>query len=378
MKFIDKLNRRLGQRIRDDVVREMAGGSPVTARRVSQSAHVLAIVIVSTPYLLAMAGIIFLLMGFALWPRVIFGALLLAMAAYLRPMRRPIPQKVLAPDDAPALFALLDRLAQQMGAPRPDVVQVTDEYNAFADHDPPGPRILGIGAPLWLALDADERLAILAHEIAHFANDDPARGKLTGAALSTLARWSALFTPPSLIDHHARVDVVIDDRGLVAQLIGEVFTGAIDTLAYAYEKLLFAESQRAEYRADIMAAKVAGAAAMHAALHKIILAPAAYDAEARVHYSGKHHVALFQIMADAVRQPDPDVAQKYQKDAIEAFHTVDSTHPATRFRMEVVGLVPDGPERLCAENVAWAKIDAELSAYFAVAEDGALSRILVQ
>ena len=76
--------------------------------------------------------------------------------------------------DAPELFATLDRLCTAMGSAPIDLVAVPLCSTAYAMQENGGERrrVLGFGLPLLMLLSRDRALAVMAHEIAHFAEDD--------------------------------------------------------------------------------------------------------------------------------------------------------------------------------------------------------------
>ncbi|MGJ8617913.1 MAG: M48 family metallopeptidase [Sulfitobacter sp.] len=378
MKFIKKLNERLGENIRDNVVREIANVQFSGANKVNITARIIAILIVATPYVIAAAGAAAIAFGFPDILPLVFGALLLCVAAYLRPRKNRNQDTTLTVQEAPVLLGLLNDIAGQLGAPRINGVHVLGGFNAYMAEFGGQERVVGIGAPLWLALDHDERIALLAHEVAHLANNDPARMQLTGTALQTLGRWLQLFSPPSIIDHESNVEIVVDDRGILAQVIGAVFGAAFGALTLAYEKLIFANSQRAEYLADVMATSVAGTSAMQSTLKKLILAPLAEKVMATVYYDGSQEVHLFDNMAEVVRSPDIRDSDRLFKLAIEELHSVDASHPPTRFRLEVVGVAEQGDVKMCADNIDWIAIEDELSASVEAEERKILNSMINQ
>jgi heat shock protein HtpX len=76
--------------------------------------------------------------------------------------------------DAPALFSIIDEVAGKVGAPRIDLLVLDESYNAWCGRFGIRRRcVLGLGLPLWGALSADGRLALLGHELGHLVNGDP-------------------------------------------------------------------------------------------------------------------------------------------------------------------------------------------------------------
>ncbi len=377
MRFIFKLNQRLGETVRDRVVRDAAEGRFAGPNRIRTATRAIAALVVLTPYLVGAAGIALVVMGFPNIFALVVGGVVLAAALYLRPRAHRNTHPTLRRDAAPVLFGLLDAISERLEAPRIDGVHVFGSFNAYMAEFGAEDRVVGIGAPLWLAMTPPERLAILAHEVAHLANDDPARGKIIGAATDTISRWFELFTPPAFITHE-NVHVIMDDRGIEGRMVSGIFGWVMGGIALAYERLIYAESQRAEYFADLLAARVAGAAAMQSSLKKIILAPLGDKALAHLHYDGKTKVAAFEAMARGVVAPSEADAREHYDEAVRSLHTVDSSHPPTRFRLEVVGAAGAASGSLDAEGLDWAAIDRELSEAFAAEEKKVLAAILIQ
>lgn len=126
--------------------------------------------------------------------------LLIATGLYLRPRAPRLSEPLRGRDDLPKLFALLDQLSAKLGAEKIDAVMVSEDIKAFMAGPKRHGHVLGIGAPLWMGLESDERLAVLSHEVAHLAHRDPARGGSPGRPSTLWGVGSIFFTPPALID----------------------------------------------------------------------------------------------------------------------------------------------------------------------------------
>ncbi|MGH1415664.1 MAG: M48 family metallopeptidase [Pelagimonas sp.] len=273
MKLISRLNQKFGHSIRDAVLHDMANRTFRGPSRIKTAAKVFAVLILASPALAMGIGGWLMVLGYPNVFAMLVGVVFIAAGFYLFPRRTKNTDTTYGRTDCPTLFSLLDQISSCMEAPKVTGLHVFDEVNAYMARFGKDQHVLGIGAPLWQALTPDQRLAILSHEVAHLINNDPARGELTGHAMMTLSRWSTLFDPPKLIDHGRNEFVVIDDRGAYGQIISNLFGGAVGALTFAYEKLVFSDSQRAEYQADINAALVAGKPAMASALQMSILSP---------------------------------------------------------------------------------------------------------
>jgi Zn-dependent protease with chaperone function len=149
------------------------------------------------------------------------------------------------PEDAPELYDFVRRIAAAEGAPMVRRISWDNEFNASASRGFRGHQ-LTIGMPLWLALRHEERVAMVAHELAHFRNGDPRRGWMVGLAMTQLREWHRALKG---------VDGVV---GLIAAVLALPLLITERVLV----RLSFVTSQRAEFHADAVAASVASSAAM--------------------------------------------------------------------------------------------------------------------
>jgi uncharacterized membrane protein YjjB (DUF3815 family) len=123
--------------------------------------------------ILVVPGLVLLVPGLALFPR----------PGRLRP---ELP--VVREPDAPELFRLVHDVADAVGVRRVDLVQLTPEFSVTVV--PYGllrrPCLL-LGLPLWAACPPQQRVAALAHGLAHLSPRHVRHGALIGTALGSLA-----------------------------------------------------------------------------------------------------------------------------------------------------------------------------------------------
>jgi heat shock protein HtpX len=105
--------------------------------------------------------------------------------------------KVVTPEQAPELHAMIERLCAMADLPKPKVaVMDTDVPNAFATGRNPKNSVVAVTTGLWNRLEPKEVEGVLAHELAHIANRDVLIMTLAGffAMLAgLLTRWAFLF-----------------------------------------------------------------------------------------------------------------------------------------------------------------------------------------
>jgi heat shock protein HtpX len=83
--------------------------------------------------------------------------------------------KVVTPEQAPDLHAMVERLCAMSDLPKPRVAVIpTDIPNAFATGRSPKKSVVAVTEGLWKRLDPPEIEGVIAHELAHIANRDVA------------------------------------------------------------------------------------------------------------------------------------------------------------------------------------------------------------
>ncbi len=105
--------------------------------------------------------------------------------------------KVVTPEQAPELHAMIDRLCSLADMPKPKVaVSVTDMPNAFAAGRTPKHSAVCVTTGIMQRLDADELEGVLAHELAHIANRDVSVMTVAsslGLLAGFITRWGMYF-----------------------------------------------------------------------------------------------------------------------------------------------------------------------------------------
>src|SRR5262249_8626043 len=130
-------------------------------------------------------------------------------------------------------------------------------------------RVLTLGLPLLLLLEPQQRVALVAHELAHARNGDSTRGLVVGSSVRALAEFYAALAPEPSRDG----SIAWDDLGFFDMIVNGILW-LISRPAYGLLllqlHLLLRDSQRAEYLADALAARVAGTEAT-VGLHERLL-----------------------------------------------------------------------------------------------------------
>ncbi|WP_284117647.1 M48 family metallopeptidase [Streptomyces fragilis] len=135
------------------------------------------------------AGLSLTVLGFSTVVQPMIGLLLLALTLTLRPrpQRLDTDLPTLREADAPALFALLHRVADSTGVRRVEAVQLTAGFSArVVHHGFRRRRCLALGLPLWVGCPPQQRIAAVAQALVESGPRNVRRGVFVGSALGAL------------------------------------------------------------------------------------------------------------------------------------------------------------------------------------------------
>jgi heat shock protein HtpX len=216
--------------------------------------------------------------------------------------------------DAPQLFNVVEEMviASQLGK-MPEIYIIDDERpNAFAAGRKPEKRVVAVTSGLLRLMSRDELQGVIAHEIGHHKNGDPALMILMGVMLGAIVLLAEIFLRSGL--HRGRRSSSKDQAGIQVLII--VLAIVLAILAPILARLLyFACSRRRVYLADASAARFTRyPEGLAAALEKIT-----------VHYQG-------------APKPNKVLAPMYIVNPMEALAAVGlfSTHPPTENRVRIL------------------------------------------
>lgn len=155
--------------------------------------------------------------------------------------------QVVTAQEAPELYAMVDRLRQRAGLPMPVVaIAPQDQPNAFATGRNPANSVVCVTSGLVRLLTRDELEGVIAHELAHIKNRDmllqTIAATMTGA-ISHLAQFAFLFGGRGDDEEGANPVVAI-----AMLIIGPIIAMVIQ----------FAISRQREFKADAVGAEICG------------------------------------------------------------------------------------------------------------------------
>jgi heat shock protein HtpX len=283
---------------------------------------------------------------------------MLLTAWLMRPrLGKPPEHGIVEPERTPRLHSLAAEVAAALGTPPPDRVVVRHDFNAsWGVYGLRRTRVLTLGLPLVAALEPQERVALVAHELAHGRNGDIRRGVFIGSAVRALGEMYGVLAP--------------GDEGSTASsrlaVLGPVVNGILWLLSRPPLLLLKLEfhllmrnSQRAEYLADALAAEVAGSAAVVGLQEKTLL-EGTFDMVVRRSVHGRRDPSGLVGEAAAALLAVPERERERRRRVARLEETqLDATHPPTALRIELVESLARQP-KVVLDARGSSAIDAEL------------------
>jgi Zn-dependent protease with chaperone function len=293
------------------------------------------------------------------------GLLCLAMVWLLRPQLPALDDSdrlgLISREQCPALYQLVDSIAQTLGSHPPDFIVLNPSFNAaLGAVGRRWQKVLYVGLPLFAILDGRERVALLSHELAHSVNGDSARSFVVSTAIDSLATWYDFLRPAPTQTYHAQ------GMGALAALAAHLLMRGISRLVYFIAMglllLLWRNKQRAEYLADSLAASVSGTDAMLALLEKLHLDQRYARVVQRIAIA-KWSLDLFPTLKAEVAAVPPRELERIRRIEHMTGSRLDSTHPPTAFRLDLMRAHPIPEAKVVLSTDDCARLDAELAAF---------------
>jgi Zn-dependent protease with chaperone function len=285
------------------------------------------------------------------------------------PGRAPSGPGVLTATEAPATFAVIAEVADRIGARSPHLLVVQQAYNAaYGVAGWRGRRVMMLGLPLWNVLGDQEKLALLGHELGHDVNRDVRASLPMRTAAAAMRGWARLLHPASLGWHSTPYGVArVTSVGGLVRLAEMMAVGILHVLhavvrlaGSVVEQVALRMGQPAEYRADLIAADVAGREAAIGLVTKLLLADQARFALVAATNRGERDLWSAQ-RRHLTGLPAREVLRAERRSR-QTFQSIDSSHPPTHHRLDFLRARPDTPPSVHLAPDALRAVDAELFA----------------
>jgi len=349
----------------DEVVREGAG------RRRTDLAGVLAVALAVVVHLLTLCvlavGVASLVLLRPWWLGLVFAVVPLGLGLVLLPHPSPMPSGVrqLSAAEAPALFELLRAVAEAAHAPLPQIVGVNGAFNASVCRVGwRQRRVLVLGLPLWACLDGQACVALLGHELGHEVNHDPRRGFLVGSALGALEEWYHITRqPPSA----SLSGTWMPTTGAAMATLGSMVTQWVLSVVgliphwthFALLALTQRSAQRAEYRADLIGARVAGPGGQGSLEECVVLRESFDLGVRRAAMAGDPDlIAAGRLQVRSL--PAGEVSRQLRRESVRPRAAFDS-HPPHDLRHRLAESLPSAPALVRLDDNWSQRISDELA-----------------
>ena len=335
LSMVDRINRKFGQRYSRQILQSALNKSLSLQPSFGLSrflAFTLSAIVHLSTLFLAAGGILLLYFGWFNIMYLVYGIFCLVMAVATRPRLSSPPENVLQRDEYPNVYESIMQLANSMGLKKIEGIVIDDQYNAsFQRAGIRGRVYITLGLPLYSILTDEERIALLAHEIGHGVNGDPQRGMFVHTAVDTLQKWYDALMPESLFSSEGGLPGIFM---LPVNAVMLVLAKLVEVYSHLLLFLLFRESQRSEYLADLFATKAAGSNAVITLLEKLNLEQAYHIATQRTALNkGKN---LLKELAQEIREIPEHEQERLRRQSLITSSAVDATHPPTVYRMDFI------------------------------------------
>ncbi|GAA2660139.1 M48 family metallopeptidase [Paractinoplanes durhamensis] len=312
-------------------------------------------------------GLVLIILGGPFFP-IVLGLVLLFLAVLIRPrftrLKRLLKNSYRVEiTNAPAIHTLIDRIAAELDAPKPDVLLFDFAWNAGVTTVGPRPlRVLTIGVPLLLVLTPAQLVAVLGHELGHLKYADVRRGTLTSPARYTFGRLSRLVRPPRI----SAWELGLNPPATIALFLWQVIGGSISWLLFAAHvgvNVLGAQDDRTvELRADAAAARVAGSATALETMDVLAMLPTLTGYVQ--HYVPKGEAAAtWRRMLRAVREREIETAPAWRQLSIRTHATLFASHPPAGRRHQWLAAQPPSDAAVLLDEEQAAALEKEIGPY---------------
>jgi Zn-dependent protease with chaperone function len=262
---------------------------------------------------------------------------------------------------APTFFGLLDRIADEVGAPMPQTVAFDASWNALVAQTGLGRhRTMVVGLPLFVTARPQERVWLLAHELGHLVNKDMRRSLLTQPALRTFGRlaemaWFRLPTRDNGLGLYSMIYVLfVLAMRLVSAVLFAVHLG--------FAVLGSREARRSEHYADALAARVAGTKAAQSALDLLVFGDDLHQIVTGATIRGGQ-TAEWRSTVEGARERWAERLPVRRQLTLRQEASAFAGHPATGLRHRLLGETPFQSATVGLAEADWERIDKELAPY---------------
>ncbi|MEK7433613.1 MAG: M48 family metallopeptidase [Cyanobacteriota bacterium] len=290
-----------------------------------------------------------------------------------KPSLRKIPKDdFLSKDNFPELYNLVNQVCNELKTTNVEGIILNEDFNAsISEYGFSRKKVLRIGLPLWNVLNEEEKLDLLGHEISHCTNKDPSRRIVIGTAIDILIDTGHAIYPDKLLSN----DISSDTWGYIPMELGKYVAIPINLLlrlishilyffARSLCQMIWVDSQRAEYLADLNATKIMGKKSAISGMEKSFLYEI-IDFElsklALKNNKELENIDFFTILNDKVSNLPFHETERLKRLSKFENHRLDATHPPTIYRIKMLEKKGFETGNFNKEKVDFEKIKEEIS-----------------
>jgi heat shock protein HtpX len=288
----------------------------------------------------------------------ILGLFLLALSWVTRPRFGKLDkqERIVPREELPELYNVVDSVWKAAGVRPIDGIVIDERFNASVRNvGVRGRRILTIGLPLFTILPKDERIALLGHEVGHFANNDVAQSVFVGGAIGTLATWYDLLD----VQH-------VDEIEGIFGIISGFFMKGLALIPYGLFMLIihlsWQDSQRAEYYADLVGAELSGTKASISLMEKILFDQIFFHVVRKSAVTNRSAGLLEHYRAKVNELPSKEFRRLKRVAELE-LSKLNYSHPPNAYRIQFLQKQNNYTSRIALTDEQNRKIDRELAKY---------------
>lgn len=248
--------------------------------------------------------------------------ILLLFGIELLPRFPKVKGQVLERHEFPALYKLIDMIAEKLQCKRIEYLYINAGFNAyFTVSGLKKESCIVIGVPYFSILDINEKVSVLAHETAHHMGRDASRNRFVSLAMSALSKWYD--------------QLLYYGNTIVLLPITWPISIVVKMLVYVLGGMVWRDRQKAEYIADYHAARTAGVESVISASEKFYFHPAFPKALEQVSRY-KNSSDLFESFRKRIDNiPEREIQRVKTIEDLET-KKPSSSHPPTLLRNQFV------------------------------------------
>ncbi|MGW1773364.1 M48 family metallopeptidase [Streptomyces sp. NPDC002104] len=266
-------------------------------------------------------------------------------------------------------WQLIDEVGAAVGTTGVHAVVVDASFNAgVTTYGYRGRRMIVLGLGLWEILTPQERVALLGHELGHFANGDIRSSFLMHGALRSLVEWHLVLRP---VNRGSIVDWFLNALTFLPRW-------TVHGLIHLLDGLTMRASQRAEYLADTGAARAGSSAAAITLLDRLLVgdgveahlrresmaAARASRGSTAGQVREEREAAereLWERLAARISVVPETEYERLRRVSTRRGHSVDDTHPPTHLRRRRLASAEPRPALVVCDTVRAQAVAAELA-----------------